>query len=88
MGSMEAIERVEGALTAEQLAEIISALARERASDRSGVPIHRILTALASANGFALDAGPAGWEIQVRLTRLVRKLVDQIPEMRYIEGDA
>ena len=87
MSKQEPLDRILAKVTPEHLQEIILGIANaQTAKDRSTVSFFPVLDALAA--GQDLGSGAEAWSAQVKIKRAIIKALDQIPEMRYIEGDA
>jgi hypothetical protein len=71
----------------ETLATLIQGLAAQRPrGDRSGVSLPDVVNAL--IGGRDVGVGAEAWQFQLRLKEAIRAAVDQVPGMRFVEGDA
>ncbi|MCD6520152.1 MAG: hypothetical protein J7M05_09555 [Anaerolineae bacterium] len=74
-------------LDAEHLKRVILRLSANLPSeDRSTVSLPAIIDALTEGQG--LGPGREGWQAQLRLREAIIKLVEEIPGMLFVEGDA
>jgi|YNPNPStandDraft_1061719.scaffolds.fasta_scaffold108631_1 hypothetical protein len=79
------VEQILASLTPESLRRIILELSAKQAPDDPGVMIPAIVEAL--AQGEELGQGAESWEAYLKLKEAIRKTVEQIPGMRYVEVD-
>jgi len=74
-------------LTPERLSKIVTELARSQPpGERSDVSLFAIIKALTA--GQDLGSGAEAWSAQRKIKRAIIETLDQVPGMRYIEGDA
>jgi len=79
------VEQILASLTPESLRRIILELSAKQAPDDPGVMVPAIVEAL--AQGEELGQGAESWEAYLKLKEAIRKTVEQIPGMRYVEVD-
>ncbi|MHB0857863.1 MAG: hypothetical protein ACYC5M_09865 [Anaerolineae bacterium] len=74
-------------VTASRLKELLPTLAvAQSAGNRAAISLPDIVDAL--TRGMNLGTGAEGWAVQLRLKQAIKNAVAQIPDMRYVEGDA
>ena len=87
MDKQKVLDQILAKVTPEHLQEIILGIANaQTAKDRSTVSFFPVLDALIS--GQDLGSSSETWSAQVKIKKAIIKALKQIPEMRYIEGDA
>jgi hypothetical protein len=87
MESSDSLERVLAGLTPARIERVVRELSAARAAgDRAGVPVPAVVEALTAR--LDLGEGPEGWRAQLAITRAIREVLENVPGMRFVEGDA
>lgn len=87
MGAREVLQRILDELTAEHLRDTILAIADAQPADqRSAVNLSAIMEGLVGDHD--LGSGSEGWSAQLALKREIISVIDGIPEMQFVDGDA
>ncbi|MFO7917066.1 MAG: hypothetical protein R6V13_03175 [Anaerolineae bacterium] len=87
MSVQKVLDQVFSELTPSHVQEVILRMAEEhRVEGSAGVPFYRIVDGLVGARD--LGTGADRWHARMKIKRAVIEMLDQIPEMKYVEGDA
>lgn len=87
MSIQDVVEEILSELTPARLRKVILDMVEERCIDGpAGLSLFRVVDALAGARD--LGSGAEGWRARIKIKGAVIEMLDQVPEMKYVEGDA
>ena len=87
MNTKHILDQVLSELTLSHLRQVVLEMAEGRyVEGAAGVPLYAIVDALVGEGD--LGTGAERWRSRLRIKRAVIEMLESVPEMKYVEGDA